>query len=268
MIADRGRIEAFASALQSRVRPGQAVLDIGTGTGIWAFVACRFGARKVYAVEPDDIIHVAARAAAANGFADRIEFIQDLTTRIDLPEKVDGIVADIRGALPLFDRSLATLIDARTRFLKPGGWMIPGKDMLFAALVHDADGYEKSVGLWDSRPLDFDLGEFRSIASAEWGRRRIRAECLIGSPAKWATIEYASLAEPRVRGTARFRIEQNAVAHGVCVWFDMEDTGSGLSNSPLSTDKHIYSQAFFPWPEPVELSALDTVEVELMADPV
>ena len=49
MIADAGRVEAFASALRHRIQPGQTVLDIGTGTGIWAFVACRLGARKVYA---------------------------------------------------------------------------------------------------------------------------------------------------------------------------------------------------------------------------
>ena len=43
--------------------PG-VVADIGTGTGVMALMACRFGARRVVAVEPSPLIHVAARIAA------------------------------------------------------------------------------------------------------------------------------------------------------------------------------------------------------------
>ena len=90
------------------------------------------GARKVYAVEPDEIIHRAKKAAIANGFADRIEFIQDLSTRIELPERVDGIVAISAARCLCFNGSLATLIDARTRFLEAGGWIVPACDTRWA----------------------------------------------------------------------------------------------------------------------------------------
>jgi protein arginine N-methyltransferase 1 len=76
MIADHGRMDAFVRALGRAVKPGAVVVDIGTGTGIFALLACRFGARRVYAIEPSDAIQVAREIAAANGCADRIEFIQ------------------------------------------------------------------------------------------------------------------------------------------------------------------------------------------------
>src|SRR5689334_15245373 len=125
MIADGVRTAAYAEALRRAVKPGAVVLDIGTGTGIFALLACRSGARRVYAVEPDPAIQVARATAEANGCADRITFLQDLSTRLTLPESADVIVADLRGVLPLFGHHLPSLADARRRHLAPGGTLIP-----------------------------------------------------------------------------------------------------------------------------------------------
>ena len=51
MIADDVRMGAFVRALRQAIKPGAVVIDIGTGTGIFALLACRFGARRVYAIE-------------------------------------------------------------------------------------------------------------------------------------------------------------------------------------------------------------------------
>ena len=69
MIRDRVRMDAYAAALREAIRPGATVVDIGTGTGVMACLACRFGAARVYAIEPADVIEVAAEIARANGFA-------------------------------------------------------------------------------------------------------------------------------------------------------------------------------------------------------
>ena len=85
MIADRVRMDVFARALHHAITPDSVVVDIGTGTGILALLACRFGARRVYAIEPDDAIQVAREIAAANGYADRIDFIQAVSTKVTFP---------------------------------------------------------------------------------------------------------------------------------------------------------------------------------------
>src|ERR1044072_3208568 len=142
MIADRPRMDAYARALRQAVRPGSVVLDIGTGTGIFAMLACRFGARQVYAIEPGDAIEVAREAAAANGFSERIEFIQGLSNSVVLPERADVIISDIRGVLPLFQHHLPTIIDARKRLLAPDGILIPRRDSLWAAIVQAPELYK------------------------------------------------------------------------------------------------------------------------------
>jgi len=133
MIADRVRTDAYAEALRRAVRPGSVVLDIGTGTGIFSLLACRFGAERVYAVEPSDTIQAAREVARASGCGDRIELLQALSTRIDLPRRADVIVSDIRGVLPLHQRIIPSLADARERLLAPGGVLIPRRDTVRAA---------------------------------------------------------------------------------------------------------------------------------------
>src|SRR5216684_2505360 len=97
MIADRVRIEAFTQALRGAIRPGAVVMDIGTGPGIMAVLACQLGASRVYAIEPDEIIQVARTIAAANGCADKIEFFEEVSSRVTLPERADVILSDLRG---------------------------------------------------------------------------------------------------------------------------------------------------------------------------
>ena len=59
MIADRVRMNAYAEALRQTVKPGSVVLEIGTGPGIFAILACQLGAGRVIAIESDEIIQVA-----------------------------------------------------------------------------------------------------------------------------------------------------------------------------------------------------------------
>jgi protein arginine N-methyltransferase 1 len=82
MIADKVRMDPYAYALKAVIEPDSVVLDIGTGTGMHALLACKFGARKVYAIEPNDAIHLARELVRENGFADRIEFFQEISTHV------------------------------------------------------------------------------------------------------------------------------------------------------------------------------------------
>ncbi|MBE9478891.1 MAG: 50S ribosomal protein L11 methyltransferase, partial [Chloroflexi bacterium] len=108
MIADRVRMDAYALALKTVVKPDSVVLDIGTGPGLHALLAAKFGARKVFAIEPNDVVYLAREVAVVNGFADRIDFYQDLSTNVTLPERADIIVSDMRGSLPLYGEHIPT----------------------------------------------------------------------------------------------------------------------------------------------------------------
>lgn len=76
MIADSGRVNAYAEAIAAAVRPGDVVADIGCGAGLFSLLACRAGARRVFAIEADECIQAARELARANGLEDVIEFFQ------------------------------------------------------------------------------------------------------------------------------------------------------------------------------------------------
>src|SRR5690349_5202119 len=179
MIADAGRIEPYVEALRRAVRPDSVVLDLGGGPGLFALLACKFGARRVYAVEPANVINIAREAAAANGFADRIEFFQSLSTDVTLPERATIIISDLRGVLPWFQQHIPAIIDARQRLLAPGGVLIPGRDLLWAALVEATDEHKKLLAPWQERKFEIDLSAGVSRITNTWRKTRLEAEALL-----------------------------------------------------------------------------------------
>jgi type I protein arginine methyltransferase len=269
MIADRIRTDAYYAALRQAVRPGSVVLDIGTGTGIFALLARRLGARKVYAVEPSDAIQVAREIAGANDCDDHIEFIQKLSTEIELPERPDVIVSDIRGVLPLFDHHLPSIIDARERLLAPGGILIPQSDSLWAAVVEAPELYKRFAEPWEGKPYDIEMMPARPISTNSWGSGRVKPDQLLAEPKCWATLDYRSVDQPDVRGEVTWTLARAGTAHGLSVWFDATLTdGVAYSSSPLcgAGPESIYGTAFFPLSAPVCLAAGDVVAVVLNAN--
>jgi type I protein arginine methyltransferase len=266
MIGDSTRFSAYATAIARSVRAGDVVAEIGCGPAVFALLACQAGAKHVYAIETEDIIDVARQIAAASGFADRIQFFQDDSRKVDLPERVDVIVSDIRGVLPLFDGALASQQDARRRFLAPNGVMIPRRDILKAAIIEAEEAYSRLTSPWKtcvpqvelSVPLQLVLNTGHSVA--------VKVEQLISEPEAWCTLDYMGNLGSDVSGKLAFRAKRNGTAHGICVWFETElYEDIGFSSGPESPVA-IYGQSFLPWSEPVVLDEQQEILVTIRAN--
>ena len=83
MIRDRVRTDAFQRAINSVVRRGDIVADVGAGSGILSVFAARAGAARVYAVEQTSIAALAEELAAANGVAEIVEVIHGDVMDVD-----------------------------------------------------------------------------------------------------------------------------------------------------------------------------------------
>ena len=265
MAADRVRVDAYAEALRKTVRVGSVVVEIGTGPGIFAVFACQLGAGRVYAIEPAEIIQVAREVAAANGYKDKIEFFEQFSNHVTLPTRADVIVSDLRGVLPLLERHIPAIVDARVRFLAPGGTLIPRKDTLWVAIAEASKPYGALVDPWDRNAFGQDLSPARRLIVNDVQKVSADVDRLLTAGRLWATLDYNSIENPDVLGNLEWRVERAGTGHGLVVWFDADlADGIGFSNFP-SARETVYGSLFFPWPQPVPLAPGQLVAVNLEA---
>uniref|UniRef100_A0A7S2KXU9 Uncharacterized protein n=1 Tax=Zooxanthella nutricula TaxID=1333877 RepID=A0A7S2KXU9_9DINO len=122
---DTRRTPQFVKAIRQRFAGKEGkltMLDIGTGPfALFALVAARAGAKKVYAIEanPDAAARARANVAKATDIEPgTIEVIEGFTSALKLPEKVDVCCAEIIGVIASEENCINTIRDAQQRFLK------------------------------------------------------------------------------------------------------------------------------------------------------
>jgi ribosomal protein L11 methyltransferase len=108
-------------ALEERVHPGAAVLDVGCGSCILAIAATKLGATRVLALDIDpNAVRAARQNAVANGVADIID-VREGTLALEpatQPDTFNIIVANISGL------ALERLAPALAASLTLGGALI------------------------------------------------------------------------------------------------------------------------------------------------
>jgi SAM-dependent methyltransferase len=167
MVFDDLRNTAYARALAARITADSVVLDLGAGLGILGLLAAHLGARRVYLVEPQPLVHLATTAALANGLEDRIEILQGPIEELALPEPADIIISVFTGNLLFSEDLLPSLFHARDRFLKPGGCMVPDKAQLWLAPLSCPELHQAHIANWSTPTMGLDFSACRRMAANE-----------------------------------------------------------------------------------------------------
>ncbi len=166
MMNDGPRNQSYLAALKSSVDENTKILEIGTGSGLLAMLACQCGTKqKVITCELEPVIaSTAQKIIERNGFANSIKIIpkisKELTVGEDLPEKADLIVSEIISNEFLGEGVLSTIEDAKNRLLAPNGIIIPEAGSIMINLIGG-----ESIGkkLYVGKVLGLDLSEFNQI---------------------------------------------------------------------------------------------------------
>jgi protein arginine N-methyltransferase 1 len=259
------RIRAFQSALQSAVRPGDVVVEIGAGVGTYSFFAARSGAKRVYAIEKARVIQVAEGLAARNGLAEKITFVAGDSMEVVLPEKGDFLVLEHFSSL-FVRRGIEELMhDALERHLKEGCRIMPQAVSLFMAPIGDEKLWKTCLTLEDDNYLlcGLDLSLLRQMMLDSPHVRAIEPQALLAEPQTFKTINLKQSESYLFDEVLAVRIDRSGTMYGIAGWFDLQLTETlVLSNGPSNPDS-TWAQVFFPFSNPLSVTQGETVTLRL-----
>lgn len=236
MVGDKIKIEKFTQAIAGQIRKDDIVLDIGTGSGVMAFLACEAGAGKVYAVEEhEEILATARREAKRRGLQDSIVFLSGNSKFLpteNIPEKVDVVLSETIGVFGIDEGLLSNLGDAK-RFAKAGGAFIPRSLSCFLIPFQLPEAAVSKIFTCPAPVLSGRLsgGGLGPLFPSH--------------PRKLFTVNSSSRDIKRISSTIRFEITSSAQIVGLCGWFEAElAEGVILTNSPYAPKTHWSNMIF------------------------
>lgn len=268
MTLDSRRNEAYAKALANVITPESVVLDLGAGLGIHGLLAAQLGAKRVYLVEPEDIIAVSNEIVHANGFGDRIQCLQGKIEEINLPEAVDVIVSVFTGNFLLEEDLLPSLFYARDKYIKPGGVLIPQAAVMEAAPVYVPELYQQEIASWSESHRGIDHHPVRAYASQSiyYYKKELANLQYLAEPETLLAMDFYHSNSTDCQVEIPYKITKSGFCHGWAGWFKMQLGETWLSTAPHEPPLH-WSAAFLPLDPPIELTAGETVTFKLQRPP-
>lgn len=267
LLKDKVRMDAYKKAIEETVSPGDVVVDVGCGLGILSLLAVRAGAKRVHAIEADPATLALARVnAKQNGADKKIIFYRGFSAGVKIGEKADVIVSELFGNLGLNENILPVMADARSRFLKDGGKLVPERVRVFFAPSEQSEWqstaeFMRNVGGFNLLPdlPEADLG-FPSVV--------VKQKDLLAAPDVFADIDFRTKKTARLSKLCKFKVVRSGILAGFAGWFGAGLTKSvSFSTSPSAATTH-WKQGFLPLrrPEPVRAGQKIVLEIEMMPD--
>lgn len=268
MIFDDVRNRAYRQALAGVVDTESVVLDLGAGLGIHGLMAAQLGARQVFLVEPENIIHVAQQASDLNDLSDNIRCLKQSIETLELDQQMDIICSVFTGNFLLTEDLLPLLFLARDRFLKPGGQLIPQAANMLLAPINARDYYDRHIDAWSAPAQTIDYACVKDFAanSVYYDDFTEQSIDLLSAPALLKQFDFHSATSADVDAEISVTIEHAGLCHGLLGWFDIELGDQWLSTAPDAEKTH-WSQVFFPLHPAIEVKAGDTILIRLQRPP-
>jgi protein arginine N-methyltransferase 1 len=255
--------ESYIRLISETVKKDDVVLDLGTGSGIHTLFALKAGAKKVYAIDFDDVIHTAQAVIEKNGYKNKVEFIKGLSNEITLPEKVDVIISNIG-----FLSTVQDLSGAMKKFLKPGGKCIPDTLKINFSPYSDQNFYDAKVNFWNKDMYGFDFSSLRSLAANHPMYLQVEPQGLLSS--FWGS-EQIELSEKNevLNWETQFTIEKTGTCHGLGGYYSFFVEGKEYLSTkpPHGMNKEIWNNFLLPFTTPLELKTGDSLKVHVTMKP-
>lgn len=246
---------------------GRLVADVGSGTGILSLFAVQAGAKRVYAIEASKMASQLQAIAAENEMADRISVIHGKVEDIVLAKPVDVIISEWMGYFLLYESMLNSVIQARDRWLKADGVMMPSSATLYLAPLSDEE-YEDKISFWQDEVTELykvSMATMVPLVKKQMSKtvmvKTVSAESIQSHAEIISQFDLKTVTEEDLKVIHKifsFRCFGRAVLHGFVVWFDVRfPQDIELSTSPYMQETH-WEQCVMYWDEPISVEQ-DTV---------
>ncbi len=256
LLSDRPRIKAFRTMIHNSVGPGKTVVEVGAGLGTYALFAAQAGARRVWAIESDPVVHVAEQIAQVNGFGDRVHFIRGTAPEVDLPELADVLIFEDFPTRLLDQQTVRLMRACADKYLKPSGLVLPGWARMSVAPVRTPEYWSSlfPFGAGNFEAFGLDLTPSAGYAENEPTTTQLGFDVLVAEPVVLSEIPiYPSPDSARLGGRATVH-PQAGLMHGLSYWFDLWTGGTTwLSNAPGAGGA--WGQLFLPFRTPLHIEA-------------
>ncbi|WP_158827650.1 hypothetical protein [Streptomyces sp. NRRL S-118] len=267
MMNDQERNHAYRQAIETAVRPGDLVLDIGTGAGVTALLAARAGG-QVFTCESNlHTAFLADRVISANGYGDRITLIPRSSTELvvgrDLPGKPDVVTAEIFDCGLIGESALHALEHAHRELISSTTRLVPSGGRLWAQLVES----ESLHGLNHVDVVEgFDLRPFNVASTRGYFPRRIDCHPHTVLAPAFRLFDF-TFGEPPVPRTRQLTVPvtRDGIAHAAVMWFEL-DLGNGITVSNHGAGSCHWEQAVQTFPAPVTTKAGAAVRITARHD--
>jgi SAM-dependent methyltransferase len=267
LLKDKSRVANYQAAISKSVKVGDIVLDIGTGTGILAFLARQAGAMRVYGIEINDSFDYAQAIAVDQGFGDHVSFIHGSSQHTALPERADVLISDTGGVFGIDGGLLGNVVDAKQRHLKPNHTLVPHRIDLYVAPVNTPDYYHSLIECWKAPLQGINYNLVRSFAVNNLYRLSTHAKDLLGKPALLASIDLRdSKTTTYFSARSICTADRDGELHGFCGWYKTYLAHDiYLSNSPIEPNV-AWQTILFPLAQPVTLRSGDLAEISIKSN--
>jgi protein arginine N-methyltransferase 1 len=261
LLNDAVRTLSYREAIRRVVRLGDVVADLGTGSGILAFFAAQAGASQVFAVEYAPVIHLAERAASINGMADRITFINGNALAVELPRPADVLVSEAMEVLGTH-QTVRAVIQARPRWLKPGGRVIPERLRICLAPVQAPKAYSFAA-LEAAQDYGMSLAPLKDTLLNMVYSVALQPDQMLAAPQVVYELDLATATSATVDAEASFRITRAGTLHGLGGWFEAGLAPGIVLRTAPDAPETSWHQAFLPLLEPQCVEPGESVRVRL-----
>ena len=267
LMADPVRMNAYHEAIRRTCR-GKIVCEVGVGLGPISLMALKAGAERVYGIEMDGAaLEVAIRVLRDNGYDEsRFIPIHGMSHRVDLPERVDVVLSEILNSVAFGENALFFLEDARRRFLKPDGRMVPQSLSCYAALTNPATFQAERTFWKDDLQIDYGMDYSYMLNFLHHDNKVIALlpdEILTGWQ-RFSTTHFEDSKGYRQPKPVVFQLEKSCLPTGCCIAFDLTLTdGVRLSTLPGVRATH-WQQGFCAFPEPIFCEPGDAITLQII----